>query len=594
MLTNVKKMSLGMILILGSLVAAQPPRTIVVTSPGSPGSSADAQARMDGFAAALSSGAHTQIAAMYEPTDAGGARRLAESGIGIVSLPFFLAHEHELALRPRLQVVAKGRPALDPWALVAQKGKVTSANALAGITILSSVAFAPAFVRGDVLGSLGKLPDGVQLVQSTAVLSALRRAAAGEPVAVVLDGAQQASLESLPFAAKLEVVAKSPAMPAALVVTIDRKLPAKQWAALEPALARPRRGAIRRGSARRYRGDAVRADRRQGPGGGAQGVWRREPVRRASLRLLALPRRVRARRSTSRGRSASSRRATHRAAMPTSSSGEADLAWQHHAEPGQAAACSGAVPRRRGRRRTPDRRAARRDAGDELPDRARARCRARHARGAGGRARPVVPAPRAAERRVRLPARDRARPAGARALVDGPRRARPHGRAAAPRDRARTGARRGRTASRARARAAARAGVAGRPRRPGAGARRGARPRRRRSRPHPTTSSCSPRRSRRTVPPARPGPPTSARSTSPRPRAVPAIPRPCTGSPRRRRGSRRRRGDLRAAVAHRRRRRDRGAARRGAHTRTATATRRRRSSRCRCGRPRRTRARRGV
>lgn len=236
MLTKLKKSSVITILAFASLAGAQPARTIVVTSPGSPGSTDDAQPRMDGFAAAVSARAHTQLGAVYEPTDAAGARRLAESGIGIVSLPFFLAHEQELGLRPRLQVVAKGRPALDTWALVAQKGRVSSAKGLAGVSIVSSVAFAPGFVRGDVLASLGQVPESTQIVQSTSVLSALRRAAAGEPVAVVLDGAQQASLASLPFASKLEVVAKSPEMPAALVVTIDRKVSAKDWSALEPAL----------------------------------------------------------------------------------------------------------------------------------------------------------------------------------------------------------------------------------------------------------------------------------------------------------------------------------------------------------------------
>jgi hypothetical protein len=236
MLTNVKRWSGCALLALTAIASAQAPHTIVVTSPGSPGSTDDAQPRMDSFAAVLGSRAHSRIAVVYEPTDAEGARRLADSGIGIVSLPFFLAHEQELGLHARLQVVAKGRPALDTWALVAQKGKVTSAKDLAGFTIVTSVAFAPAFVRGDVLGGLGQLPASAQLVQSSAVLSALRRAAAGEPVAVVLDGAQQASLASLPFAGKLDVVTRSPAMPAALVVTIDRKLPAKDWAALEPAL----------------------------------------------------------------------------------------------------------------------------------------------------------------------------------------------------------------------------------------------------------------------------------------------------------------------------------------------------------------------
>jgi len=53
---------------------------------------------------------------------------------------------------------------------------------------------------------------------------------------VVLDGTQEAALASLPFAAKLEVVTRSPPAPAGLVVTIDARMPATTWRGLERAL----------------------------------------------------------------------------------------------------------------------------------------------------------------------------------------------------------------------------------------------------------------------------------------------------------------------------------------------------------------------
>lgn len=222
----------------GAVAAAAAPekQLLVVCSPGSPGSTDEAQPRMDTFASALSTAAGTPIAAVYDPSDAGGVRRLEGAGMAIVSLPFFLEHEKELGLHARLEVVQKGRPALERWALVAQKGKVTSAAALAGFTIVSNAAFAPAFVRGSVLGAYGTLPANVKLVQSGAVLSSLRRAANGEPIAVVLDGPQEASLASLPFGAKLEVVTRSPPMPAGLVVTVNSRMPEKTWSAIEAAL----------------------------------------------------------------------------------------------------------------------------------------------------------------------------------------------------------------------------------------------------------------------------------------------------------------------------------------------------------------------
>jgi ABC-type phosphate/phosphonate transport system substrate-binding protein len=210
--------------------------TLVACSPGSPGTTEDAKARMDAFAAAVSSRAGTRISAIYEPAEDACVERLGSAALGLVSLPFFLAHEHELGLVPRLQAVARGRPALERWALVGPRGRISGPGALAGYTIVSSAAYAPAFIRGVVLGGFGAVPADVKLEQSTAVLSALRRAASGDAVAVVLDGAQLAQLGSLPFASRLQVIAQSPPVPAGLVVTVSARVPAGTWSAIERAL----------------------------------------------------------------------------------------------------------------------------------------------------------------------------------------------------------------------------------------------------------------------------------------------------------------------------------------------------------------------
>lgn len=216
--------------------AAPPKQTLVVCSPGSPGTTDEAQPRMDAFAAAVSAKAGTPLDAIYDPSEDGGVARLKTAGVGLVSLPFFLKHEQDLGLRARLQTVGKGRPALERWALVVQKGRIKGPEGLAGMTVVSGVAFAPAFIRGPVLGGFGALPGTAKLTQSTAVLSSLRRAADGEPVAVLLDGTQEAQLASLPFASKLEVVTRSPPLPAGLIVTIDARMPPKTWSGIEGAL----------------------------------------------------------------------------------------------------------------------------------------------------------------------------------------------------------------------------------------------------------------------------------------------------------------------------------------------------------------------
>lgn len=219
--------------------AARP--TFVFCAPGSPGTTEEAQGAMDAFAAAVATKAGLgpgSLAATYAATEDAGTARLRDSdaAVALVSLPFFLKHERALGLRAELQAVVEGGAATERWSLVARKGKYASAAALEGVTLQTSAGFAPAFVRGTALGGWGKLPASVRITQSSAVLSALRRAAAGEPVAVLLDGAQAAALATLPFAGDLEVLAQSPPLPAGLVATVQKRLPAARWGKVSSAL----------------------------------------------------------------------------------------------------------------------------------------------------------------------------------------------------------------------------------------------------------------------------------------------------------------------------------------------------------------------
>lgn len=140
--------------------------------------------------------------------------------IAMVPLPFYLSHASALKLTARAQAVEKdGKPAVT-WTLVAKRGRVTSASQLAGFNIVSLAAYAPDFVRNVALGKWGKLPADVTFTPSGQVLSALRKAANGDNVAVLLDPAQAASLPTLPFASDIEVVATSPPVPGVLVCTV--------------------------------------------------------------------------------------------------------------------------------------------------------------------------------------------------------------------------------------------------------------------------------------------------------------------------------------------------------------------------------------
>ena len=113
---------------------------------------------------------------------------------------------------------------------------------------------------------------------------------------MLLDGAQGNALPTLPFAAELDVLARSEPLPAALVATVGGRPGAPRWATLEKALlgaARAIRPAPRRSRAsgwcasrRRTRRRSRRSRRAGGPG-----PLRRAPAapagRRAGLRLPA-------------------------------------------------------------------------------------------------------------------------------------------------------------------------------------------------------------------------------------------------------------------------------------------------------------------
>jgi hypothetical protein len=193
-------------------LAAPAPVTIVFCAPGYPGSTAEAQPSMDAFAAAVAAAAGWpagSVRAVYEATEQAGLERLGrrDSGVALTPLPFFLKHAAALKLAPRLGVEAQGK-ATETWSLVAKKGRLASPAALAGMTVSSIAGYAPEFVRGAVAG-WGRLPADAKVVESSQVLSALRKAASGGDVALLLDGSQAAALPTLPFAGELEVVARA-------------------------------------------------------------------------------------------------------------------------------------------------------------------------------------------------------------------------------------------------------------------------------------------------------------------------------------------------------------------------------------------------
>jgi hypothetical protein len=225
----------------GQVAAGRTKLQLVVCAPGYPGSTVEAQPAMDALAKAVAAAAGWQdgeLAAVYFETEKAGLARLAEpdTALALVPLTFWLKHRDALKLVPHLQAIREGGEAAESWSLVAAKGAVSGPSGLAGFDLLSLAGYAPRFVRGPALGSWGELPADVKIVFSGAVLSGLRKAAAGEKVALLLDRAQAAALPTLPMAQQLEVVASSPPLPVSVLCALGDRLPAARLKALLKAV----------------------------------------------------------------------------------------------------------------------------------------------------------------------------------------------------------------------------------------------------------------------------------------------------------------------------------------------------------------------
>jgi hypothetical protein len=214
--------------------------TLVFCAPGYPGETGDAQPYVDQFAQAVAAAAgwpKGSLAAVYDPTESGGLEKLAspDAALAFVPYPFFVAHADKLHLAPLVEADVAATGTRERWSLIAQRGRIKGPTSLAGFTLVSTAGYAPEFITRAALPAW-PLPRDVRIEATGQVLSALRRAAAGEPVAVLLDQTEAAALASLPFASALESVAQSPELPVAVLAVVGSRVPAARARSLRAAL----------------------------------------------------------------------------------------------------------------------------------------------------------------------------------------------------------------------------------------------------------------------------------------------------------------------------------------------------------------------
>ena len=220
--------------------------TLVFCAPGYPGGAGDAQPLVDQFASAAVSAAGWpagSLAAVYDPTEDGGLAKLngSDAALAFIPYPFFVEHAAQLHLTPLVQADMAEIGPQQRWSLVAKSGRVTDPRSMAGYTILSVAGYAPGFIRHSALAGWA-LPPDVKIEATGQVLSALRRVAAGESVAVLLDQTEAAALPTLPFAADLKVVTQSPELPVAIVAVVAARVTAARARSMQTALLKMGRG----------------------------------------------------------------------------------------------------------------------------------------------------------------------------------------------------------------------------------------------------------------------------------------------------------------------------------------------------------------
>jgi hypothetical protein len=208
--------------------SALPPYRLVAAAPGYPGTTAGAQPTMDGLANRIALGAGLEVGtvtAEYVPSEPEGVAAIAEDSTSLALVPFafFLAYEDSLALRPIVQAIGADGSSTENWSLVGPAGQVDGPTGLAGWEVVGIPAYVERFVRGPLLGEWG-LPEDVRLTFSGRVLGALRRIAAGERVAALLDNEQVAALPALPNPEAYEILYTSPPVPYAYVAVVGDRL----------------------------------------------------------------------------------------------------------------------------------------------------------------------------------------------------------------------------------------------------------------------------------------------------------------------------------------------------------------------------------
>jgi len=207
------------LLLLAPSAATAGERDILFWAPYAPGSPEQAAGALEEFARYVEKAAGWtpgSISAVYRNREEAGLEAIREldPGFVLVPIPVHLRYHEALDWAPVRAAVLAGVEA-QRYSLYGPAG--SSVDWLSDVTIEGDAAYDPEFVRTLVLHGKHPVADD-RFSPTSRPLSAVRRAARGEKVMVLLDEGQRRALASLPAAAELVLLSESEWMPAAVLV----------------------------------------------------------------------------------------------------------------------------------------------------------------------------------------------------------------------------------------------------------------------------------------------------------------------------------------------------------------------------------------
>lgn len=201
--------------------APQKPIQLVVLLAGGPGDTQAAEKPLKSFLGQWETSAGLEAGTLdgkYFPQKDAAMQFVKESAPGIFMIPPITFFENEKAwgLTAIAQVAVKGSPA-ETLYLVVKKDAVANVAALNGKTVVTTLLADPKFADLVVLEDDKALAKLVKLEYDRSPLAAMRKVRDGSAAAVLLDEAQYAGLEKLPFGAELSLLAKTKAVPRSVI-----------------------------------------------------------------------------------------------------------------------------------------------------------------------------------------------------------------------------------------------------------------------------------------------------------------------------------------------------------------------------------------